>query len=77
MCREVLPYKASGSSFYSRKEAQEYSGDHDVVVVRGDVSKPCSGMAGGMAPVLVSDPCSEMALVLVSSFGQKKDARSL
>jgi hypothetical protein len=55
-----------GSSFYSHKEeAQEYRGGYVVVVIRGDVFEPCSGMTGGMA------------LVLVSSFGQEKDARSL
>jgi hypothetical protein len=42
------------SSFYSRKEeAQEYKGFHVVVVVRGDVSKPYSSMATGMALVLI------------------------
>jgi hypothetical protein len=39
-------------------------GCYAIVVVRG-VSKPCSGMAGGMA------------LVLVGIFGQEKYARSL
>jgi hypothetical protein len=53
--REVPPLlKAPSSSFYSRKEdAQEYKGCYVVIVVRGDVSEPCSGMTGGMALVLV------------------------
>jgi hypothetical protein len=34
------------------------------VVVRGDVSEPCSGMGGGVA------------LVRVSSFDQEKDTQS-
>jgi hypothetical protein len=38
---------------------------HAIVVVIGDVSEPCSGMACGMT------------LVLVVVFGQEKDARSL
>lgn len=37
---------------------------YDIVVVRGGVSKPCSGMAGGMA------------LIFVVVFGQEKDIRS-
>jgi hypothetical protein len=42
-----------------------YKGCYIIVVVRGAASKPYSGMAGGMA------------LVLVVIFGQEKDARSL
>jgi hypothetical protein len=46
-----------------------------LVVIRGGVFEPCSGVDDGMALVLVSKPCSDMAsgmvLVLASSFGQE------
>jgi hypothetical protein len=63
-----------GSSFYSRKEeVQEYKGVCAAVVIRGDVSEPCSDVACGMALVLVSEPyrgmVGRMGLVVVSSFG--------
>jgi hypothetical protein len=42
-----------------------YKGCYAIVVVKGGVSEPYSGMVGGMA------------LVLVVVFGQENDARSL
>jgi hypothetical protein len=46
-----------------------------IVVVRGDVFGPCSGVAGEMALVLMSEPYSGMAdgiaLFLTSSFSQE------